>query len=186
MSIRWSSINKKIKEFVNSDSFKKAVYDQYSLIITGKVKTANGESRSTFEAADKFILCLTTLAEYDLHTGMIGPTAAEALEKWDFSKSVKAVGDHFQIEINYNDDPFRKSVQPEMYGGVRNIVTLLNSGYSARRPTYGMWETPDGPRHIATRDYFEGTHFIERAIDMFMDKYADQYGVEEILFHSEL
>ena len=86
----------------------------------------------------------------------------------------------FEIEINFTDDLGRESLQPEDYGGVRNIVAIFNNGYphngtspEAISSVYGLWHG-EPTAALGSRP---GLYFMQWAVNDFNSTYGAQYDV---------
>lgn len=86
----------------------------------------------------------------------------------------------FAIEINFTDDLSRASLEPERYGGVRNIIAIFNSGYPRDRSRseaishvsgwwHGTYTTALGSR--------PGLYFLQDAVNDFNTTYGIPNGM---------
>lgn len=88
--------------------------------------------------------------------------------------------DSYVIEINFTDDLTRESLQPEKYGGVRNIVAIFNNGYPADMSRSeaishiaGYW---NGKETVAL-EFRPGLYFLQDAVNDFNLNYGMPLGV---------
>ena len=77
----------------------------------------------------------------------------------------------YSVELSFEGDMFRESLQPSIYGGVDNIVALFNNGYFARNEVYGDWH---GYRVFSKKER-AGTHFVTHAVAVFNSTCGGQY-----------
>lgn len=77
----------------------------------------------------------------------------------------------WSVDLNFNGDKHRPSVDQARYGGIDDIVQILNSGYSARRSIVGEWHGNE----IHTLANRTGAHFVEWANLMFRSAYGSKY-----------
>lgn len=173
-SYNWNSISKKIQSAMKSPDVKKKI-DQ---CVEDKI-SVNAE-----KASEVFIDILKrnieSCAGEDYASGQLGSSAINAILSLNFKSSKPyGMGDKYYINISFDGDKFRESLVPDKYGGVDNIVALLNSGYSAGHTVYGVWNghTDNKIPSLAERG---GAHFIEQAVAEFMSSYAKLYGVTDI------
>ncbi len=184
MGINWNSILGKAEVCMKTPKMKKSVQEKIDKYMLGGVSftAANGKMvKSPVEAASTFINILQNEIRSHQGTryayGEIDPSSINSLLQLDYSKPYK-VGNQYYIDIYFTNDLHRKSLNPERYDGVENIVALLNSGYSAGHRTYGYWKSSD--KKIASLVERDGAHFIEQAIRTFTENYATKYGITNI------
>lgn len=117
--------------------------------------------------------------------GELGPTAVSAVQNirvsntkyqqfgYGYHPQVGKLGGTliFSVDLTFLGDKSRPSVAPEKYGGVNNIVALLNSGYGAGGRVVGPWHGSI----IETLQYRSGAHFIETATMLFTSAFASKY-----------
>lgn len=77
------------------------------------------------------------------------------------------------IQIYMSDAPGRASLYPQKYGYVDNIVAIFNNGYTAENKVYGKWHG----KYVSSLDKRQGSFFMQKAIDAFMDKYGSEFDV---------
>lgn len=186
-TINWSSIERKAKQYLQTDEGKKKVRQYTDNIVLGK--GSHGVSVQNFkppeEAAKKFIEILQSVISNLLSTdggyreGKLGATAVEALTKLAHGAVIKAGDNTYAIEVNFTEDLSRQSLTPGRYDDIRNIAALLNHGYSADHAVKGVWHG-HGDEPIYSLTQREGAYFIETAKRIFMQEYAPQYGVVDI------
>lgn len=86
----------------------------------------------------------------------------------------------YKIEINFTDDLTRESLQPEKYGGVRNIIAIFNNGYpsdvgrsEAISHVTGMWHG----KETTALGYRAGLYFLQDAVNDFNINYGMPLGM---------
>lgn len=149
--------------------------------LAGKAITIGGASM----AAAKFIEVLQNEirdleASSGFAEGKLGHTAVSALEKLEHGSPRKIGKNKYQIEVWFSDDLYRESLAPDEYDGIDNIAALLNKGYTANQPVYGVWMGHSGSFNIASLPQRSGAQFIQSAIRNYMANYATEYGVVDI------
>lgn len=200
-SIDWSRILGKAEKLMESPSIRKKRDEIVKGILLGKITIGFGGSspslKTAEDAADKFIQVLhfeinSHIGE-DYADGGISEIAKEVMEEVQYSKPY-CVGDKCYIDIYFTNELSRKSLCPEEYDGIDNIVALLNSGYEAYGHVYGVWVNHRGqkstdmagnPKKIASLKSRGGAHFMEQAIIDFMGNYSTEYNVIRIELSDE-
>lgn len=84
------------------------------------------------------------------------------------------------IEINFTDDLTRESLQPENYGGVRNIIAIFNNGYPSDRGrseaisyVTGWWHG----KETRALEFRQGLYFMQDAVNDFNLNYGMPLGM---------
>lgn len=121
-------------------------------------------------------VCILRSAGVNHANGELGPTAVEELMDIAVGKPYSSSPGVMTVPISFPDGGERMSLDPKHYGGVSDIVEILNYGYSARGVVSGTWHGQKA-KSLAHR---RGAHFIEDAIRIFMDGEAKKYGVKRI------
>lgn len=191
--INWDSIMKKANACLDTPEKKREIKEIIDAHMLGKVTLIGGNSRGKSgrmshktpkEAAEKFIEVLTNeikshgATDIGYADGRLGPSAIDSLINIKHGDPY-IDGDKYCIDVNFDGELSRPSLAPKKYDGIDNIVALLNSGYEAGHTVFGIWEK-HGEDRIASLTSRGGAHFIENAVDNFMDNYSTEYGVEKI------
>lgn len=188
--INMTSIKSKLDKYKNTDEYKKkerAAVDDYML--NG---TSEGKPKKVLpldKIGDKFIMTLLDQIEQakaptSTHlSGFLGVDAIDALKPWKASSPQKIGENRYTIEINFDGERFRPSLEPETYSGVNNIVALLNNGYSTNgfHRVFGSWHGND----IWSIPYRTEVGFMQDAEYAFMRSFGKRYGVKEITINPE-
>lgn len=187
-TINMKSILDKAKACTATAKFQKRIEEKTDEVImtgggalSGKAITIGGASA----AAGKFIEVLqneirSLEASSGFAEGRLGHTAVSALEKLDNGSPYKIGKNKYQIEVWFSDDLHRDSLAPDEYDGVDNLAALLNKGYTANQPVYGVWMGHSGNFNIASLPQRSGAQFIQNAVRNYMANYAKEYGVIDI------
>lgn len=88
------------------------------------------------------------------------------------------------MEISFTDDLTRESLEPEKYGGVRNIVAIFNNGYPADSSRSAAISNVSGWWHseyIHALGARSGLHFMQTAVNDFNQTYGSQFGIHAIV-----
>ena len=112
--------------------------------------------------------------------GQLGKTAIEAASNLSSSAPYKE-GHDYCIDINFEGNKHRDSLAPDTFEGVRNIIALLNNGYTAYPQIRGVWKghESNGDFYFSLTDR-AGAHFVQEAIDEFRSLYGDKFGIIDI------
>lgn len=189
-TINMKSILDKAKSYTASAKFQKRIEEKTDEVIltggggiswNGKSITIGGASA----AAGKFIEVLqneirSLEASSGFAEGRLGHTAVAALEKLEHGSPCKIGKNKYQIDVWFSDDLHRDSLAPDEYDGIDNLAALLNKGYTAKQPVYGVWMGHSGGFNIASLPQRSGAQFIQNAIRDYMANYASEYGVLDI------
>ena len=116
--------------------------------------------------------------------GALGESAIEAISS--FTAGAPTVSEIngmsvITIPFNFEGNLHRDSLQPDKYGGIDNIVALLNNGYTAGGTVFGKWHGVD----IYSLRQRSGSGFIQNAVRQFMDRYASEYNIIDIEISGE-
>lgn len=136
-------------------------------------KTYGGGSIMTekemIDAAKDFISMLRTAAA----SANLPPSVMEHVESFMFTVPYMRPDGSASIEIYMSDAPGRASLYPKKYDGVDNIVAIFNNGYTAKDRVYGKWHD----KYVSSLDKRQGSFFMQKAVDAFMDKYGSEFDV---------
>jgi hypothetical protein len=95
-------------------------------------------------------------------------------------RSVKQPDGSYAMEIRFTDDLTRVSLQPEKYGGVRNIIAIFNNGYPSDKGrseaishVAGYWHG----KETAALEYRPGLYFLQDAVNDFNLNYGMPLGM---------
>lgn len=188
--VNWSSIMNKAKTCMKSPEKKKEIQKQVDgFIISGlgfKTIGSNGNRINNVKvAAERFVEilkeCINECRGYDFANGNLGDTAIDALNEIEIGSIEESGGKNcYTIPISFTTDRHRDSLVPSKYGGIDDIVALLNNGYPRDGHTmgtvFGIWHGAD----TASLTDRQGAYFIESAVHKFMSSEAKKYGVKEI------
>lgn len=86
------------------------------------------------------------------------------------------------ISIDIGGNLYRPSLQPEVYGGVDNIVSLFSKGWS-----YPRWAAPSGYWHgqyVYARNQKEASPFISEAVNQWVGKYSGIIKIKSVNVNS--
>lgn len=168
-----------------------AKLDEY--VKDGVKKTAAGDDvineRRIHEAAAKLISVLRSTAEsYGLPASVM-----RHFDGLSCSKIYTMPDGEMCVYIYFGGDLHRDSLYSDGYGGVRNIVAVLNNGYHASNYVYGDWDghsptgesvfdgrSIDSSAYIRSRKDREGLHFIQQAIQDFNGNYGSDYNATAV------
>ena len=188
-TINMKSILDKAKACTASAKFQKQIEAKTDEIVltgggkglAGKAITIGGASM----AAAKFIEVLQNEirdleASSGFGEGKLGHTSVSALEKLEHGSPRKIGKNKYQIEVWFSGNLHRDSLAPDEYDGIDNIAALLNKGYTANQPVYGVWMGHSGSFNIASLPQRSGAQFIQNAVRNYMANYANEYGVLDI------
>ena len=175
-SIDMGSVLGKAKDFMESNEGRKRAAGAKQKVMSGRVKLSSGQSIHTpEEAADKFISVLRQAID----GSGLSAGAINAVSSINHSDAYKIGDDKYDIYVYFTGDMYRPSLDEARYGGINDIVSLLNDGAKGGAPMHtvvGQWHGET----IRSKTVIPGAHFIQQAISDFMGNYASDYNVTSI------
>ncbi len=124
------------------------------------------------EAAEKMISILrATAASFDLPASV-----QQHFESLHVSAPRDGPDGTYSVEIYFTGDLHRDSLEPQNYGGVNNVVALLNNGYDEHPAMEHVWGYWHGV-HIHGLTQRTGLRFMQEAVHEFNSLYGAKYGV---------
>lgn len=179
-TINMSSIMNKVNAYGRSANGKlkmKECIDKY--VEKGVRKTAAGDRVITetdmWTAATKLIKVLQDTAR----SHSLPSSVMEHFDKLECSKIYEMPDGSSVIYVYFGDDLHRDSLMPQKYGGVDNIVALINNGYDEHPNMEKVWgEWHDVRIHALSKR--TGLHFIQQAIQDFNGNYGADYNVTAV------
>ena len=181
ISINMDSILDKIYDWEDSDKGQKKIQGTVNKYIRNNVKKTQAGSRviterDMNEAAKKLVQTTKGTA---LSCGLPASVAAH-FGSLKAGKPIRQADGSYVIEINFGDDLSRPSLQPEKYGGARNIIAIFNNGYpinggnpDAISHVVGWWHGKE-TRALGSR---AGLYFMQGAVDDFNLNYGLSRGM---------
>ena len=182
-----SSIMEKVGAYVKSQRGKEAM-QRY-------INQCRTEGRSTTAAGDTIITEQVMMRAAEKLISMLKETAAQN----NLPKSVKEHFDslyysepilygkessQYKVDITFGDDLSRMSLLitsgkdkgKRTGNGIDNIVSLFDTGYSADKRVYGVWEG-HGEDTIASLTQRDGMHFMSETVSAFNREWGALYNV---------
>lgn len=179
--INMDSILDKVYAWERSDKGQKKIQGTVNKYVRNNVSRTKAGSRvvtqrDMLDAARKLVQTIKDTAHgCDLPTSVLAH-----FDSLSIGKLQRQADDLYTIEINFTDDLTRESLQPEKYGGVRNIVAIFNNGYPADRSrseaishVAGYWH---GKETVAL-EFRPGLYFLQDAVNDFNMNYGMPLGM---------
>ena len=136
------------------------------------------------EVAEEFVSILkdeiNAMADVSVPDGGLGSSAIRALSNISISEPVLLSNGDYSIDISFDGDMYRPSLDPSKYGGINDISALLNNGYEAKISVYGKWHGEDR-WSLRKRS---GAHFIGNTVSRFKAN-RDKYNIKDIIVDSK-
>lgn len=180
-NINMDSILDKIYAWERSDKGQKKVQSTVKRYIKNNIQKTDAGSRVITNrdiriASDKLIKTIR-----DTAIGCsLPPSVAEHFSSLKTGRIQFTEDGSFIIEINFTDDLTRKSLQPETYSGVRNIIAIFNNGYPADMSrseaishVTGYWHG----RETSALGARQGLYFLQDAVNDFNLNYGIPLGM---------
>lgn len=179
--INMDSILDKVYAWERSDKGQKKIQGTVNKYVRNNVSRTKAGSRvvtqrDMLDAARKLVQTIKDTAHgCDLPTSVLAH-----FDSLSIGKLQRHADDSYTIEINFTDDLTRESLQPEKYGGVRNIIAIFNNGYPADRSrseaishVAGYWH---GKETVAL-EFRPGLYFLQDAVNDFNLNYGMPLGM---------
>ncbi len=179
--INMDSILDKVYAWERSDKGQKKIQGTVNKYVRNNVSRTKAGSRvvtqrDMLDAARKLVQTIKDTAHgCDLPTSVLAH-----FDSLSLGKLQRQADDSYTIEINFTDDLTRESLQPEKYGGVRNIIAIFNNGYPADRSrseaishVAGYWH---GKETVAL-EFRPGLYFLQDAVNDFNMNYGMPLGM---------
>lgn len=179
--INMDSILDKVYAWERSDKGQKKIQGTVNKYVRNNVSRTKAGSRvvtqrDMLDAARKLVQTIKDTAHgCDLPTSVLAH-----FDSLSIGKLQRQADDSYTIEINFTDDFTRESLQPEKYGGVRNIIAIFNNGYPADRSrseaishVAGYWH---GKETVAL-EFRPGLYFLQDAVNDFNMNYGMPLGM---------
>lgn len=179
--INMNSILDKVYAWERSDKGQKKIQGTVNKYVRNNVSRTKAGSRvvtqkDMLDAARKLVQTIKDTAHgCDLPTSVLAH-----FDSLSIGKLQRQADDSYTIEINFTDDLTRESLQPEKYGGVRNIIAIFNNGYPADRSrseaishVAGYWH---GKETVAL-EFRPGLYFLQDAVNDFNMNYGMPLGM---------
>lgn len=179
--INMDSILDKVYAWERSDKGQKKIQGTVNKYVRNNVSRTKAGSRvvtqrNMLDAARKLVQTIKDTAHgCDLPTSVLAH-----FDSLSIGKLQRQADDSYTIEINFTDDLTRESLQPEKYGGVRNIIAIFNNGYPADRSrseaishVAGYWH---GKETVAL-EFRPGLYFLQDAVNDFNMNYGMPLGM---------
>lgn len=180
-TINYDAILDKVYAYAESPKGQDRMQQKINNYILRNVKRTQAGSRvityrDMIDAGDKLIDTIKKSAHgCDLPSSVLAHF--DSLKR---GRSVKQPDGSYVMEISFTDDLTRASLQPEKYGGVRNIIAIFNNGYPNDRGrseaishVAGYWH---GKETVAL-EYRPGLYFLQDAVNDFNMNYGMPLGM---------
>lgn len=180
-TINMDSILDKLYAWERSDKGQKKIQSTVNKYVRNNVRKTKAGSRVVTEndmreAAKKLV---QTIRDTALGCNLPSSVAAH-FGSLKVGKLQRQPDGSYIIEINFTDDLTRESLQPEKYGGVRNIIAIFNNGYPSDRGrseaishVSGWWHG----KETTALEFRQGLYFMQDAVNDFNLNYGMPLGM---------
>lgn len=180
-SINMGSILDKLYAWERSDKGQKRIQSTVNKYVRNNVRKTDAGGRviteSDMEEAAKNLV--QTIRDTALGCNLPSSVAAH-FDSLKVGKLQRQTDGSYIIEINFTDDLTRESLQPEKYGGVRNIIAIFNNGYPSDRGrseaishVSGWWHG----KETTALEFRQGLYFMQDAVNDFNLNYGMPLGM---------
>lgn len=175
-SINMDSIIAKAKSCMSTSKKKAEVQNAIDNVLVGKMKIKTGGGSIVHTAEDAAIKFEEVLLK-SINSSGLSANAISAISNIDHTSPKRIGSNMYIIDIYFEGDLSRPSLDPSHYDDIHNIAALFNKGVDhTMRPVRGEWHGVE----TWSRTRIPGTHFIENAVSDFMGNYASEYNVLDI------
>ena len=180
-SVSYDAIMDKVYAYTESKKGKERMEQKINGYIWHNVKRTQAGSRvityrDMIDAGEKLVQTIRDSAQ----SCDLPPSVLAHFNSLKRGKAERQPDGSYVMEISFTDDLSRESLQPEDYGGVRNIVAIFNNGYPADRSRAeaishitGWWH---GKNTVAL-EFRPGLYFMQDAVNDFNLNYGLPLGI---------
>ena len=180
-SLNLDSILAKVDDWKDSDKGKKRMKKTLDTYVRNNVgKTQAGSPVLTRKAINDYGNKLIQAIQKTALSCDLPDSVAAHFSSLKRGKTTILPDGSYVMEISFTDDLTRESLEPQRYGGVRNIVAIFNNGYPADAGrseaisnVYGWWHS----EYIHALGARHGLHFMQTAVEDFNQTYGSQFGI---------
>lgn len=180
-TINMDSVLDKVYAWERSDKGQKKIQSTVNKYVRNNVNRTKAGSRvvtqrDMLDAARKLVQNIKDTA----HGCDLPQSVLAHFDSLNIGKLQRQADNSYIIEINFTDDLTRESLQPEKYGGVRNIIAIFNNGYpsdmgrsEAISHVVGYWHG----KETAALEFRPGLYFLQDAVNDFNLNYGMPLGM---------
>lgn len=179
--INTDSILDKVYAWERSDKGQKKIQSTVSKYVRSNINKTKAGSRVVTErdmkdAARRLVQNIKNAA----HSCGLPTSVLAHFDSLNIGELQRQADGSYITEINFTDDLSRESLQPQKYGGVRNIIAIFNNGYPSDRSrseaishVVGWW---NGKETFALGSR-PGLYFLQDAVNDFNMNYGMPLGM---------
>lgn len=186
--INMSSIMGKVRSYAHSNEGRnriRACIDSYRK--SGKAVTDGKESVVTEQTMCTIAEAMINILKHAAKEQQLPESVGAHFNSLTYSppRVVGTQGDLYQVDIQFTDDLSRMSLlikSGERKGqrtgeGIKNIVSLFDTGYSASSPVFGVWDTHDAESSVKSLENRDGRWLMSNATETFNRIFGETYNV---------
>lgn len=179
MKINMNSIMKKVEDWSKTAEGKRRMQKVIDdSLDAGSLTTPSGAEIIPMRRIEEMVSNLLDALYLVAQSYDVPPSVLEHIAQLQKLKP-KVIQRKAVVDVYFGGNLHRDSLMPERYGGVNNIVALLNNGYPENENIGKVWGTWHSMRiHGLTER--TGLHFIQEAVDGFNREYGTQYNVTAV------
>lgn len=168
--VNYGSIDAKLQAYLNSAAGKKRVREYVRSCMLG-LTVAPGGIHTPTEAADKFIEVLGQAID----SSGISEGVKESIKNLKCSRPEELSDGTYRIVVFFDTELDRPSLNGT--DTLRDLAELYNDGVNHdMQQVWGYWHG----ELVGSRTTIPGTHFMETAVQNFMNSYAGEYNVKSL------
>lgn len=182
VQINYDSILDKVYAYANSSKGMERMQKKINNYVIHNIKRTKAGSRvityrDMIDAGDKLVQQIRSAAQ----GCNLPPSVLEHFNSLKRGRPEMQPDGSYIMEISFTDDLSRPSLQPEKYGGVRNIIAIFNNGYPAGGAgrseaishVAGWWHG----KEIVALPQRAGLYFMQDAVNDFNLNYGMALGM---------
>lgn len=177
-NINMASIMKKINSYAKSADGKEKISNTISKYRQeGRDITYGGGRVTTVESMAKAAETMISILKQTAASKMLPQSVLDHFNSLSYSQPeiIGKEGNQYKIDIFFTDDLSRPSLtivsgakKGQRTGeGVKNIVSLFDTGYDADKKVYGLWEKHENLGIVSSVSHRDSLGFMKEAVEMF-------------------
>lgn len=186
-AINIKSIMSKVRVYSKSDEGKAAAKEYLRRCIhDGRSETNGGSTVITYDIMNRAASTMIEKMKNIAHAKGLPTSVLDHFNSLTATEpQVLDDGDKYRIDISFGDDLSRLSFKiahgkkkGEYTGdGIKNIVSLFDTGMDAGRMAYGLWDGWEVLGPVAGLTHRDELHFMSDAVSDFNREYGELYNV---------
>lgn len=191
-SLNLRQILTKVRGYAKSDEGKQRMSEYLRDCRTqGRAQTAAGDTVVTIDAMCRAAETMIRMLREIARSHRLPESVLAHFDSLTYTQPIPAgkQGDQYRIDLYFEDDLSRPSLMivsgrragQRTGDGIRNIVSLFDTGYSASANVWGTWDGHEDAGVIKSLAERDGAHFMQDAVESFNREWGQVYGAYAII-----